>query len=249
LTRFGEGGQDHLVKVPACVSIAAIALGALACGSDESSTSVSDATPVGSIEKPPQPPGLTLLRAKRAVERYYQSVDQGNFATAWALLTRDPRIEFGGFGTWRDGYDTSTGTDLVTANVTRTSAEKASVRVRVNSTDVDACGDTVEQSFAGTWAVELVEGIARLTSSDIEKLSGGDPLAAADCAPAPAVDPVPTSGCHPSYEGACLDPAASDYDCASGSGDGPLYVEGPVYVVGPDEYGLDANYDGTGCET
>jgi endonuclease YncB( thermonuclease family) len=53
--------------------------------------------------------------------------------------------------------------------------------------------------------------------------------------------------CHPSYEGACLDPNSSDYDCAGGEGNGPDYT-GPVRVVGPDDYGLDADGDGIGCE-
>ena len=54
--------------------------------------------------------------------------------------------------------------------------------------------------------------------------------------------------CDPNYKGACLDPNASDYDCAGGSGDGPKYVQGPVSVVGDDHYGLDADGDGVGCE-
>jgi hypothetical protein len=53
--------------------------------------------------------------------------------------------------------------------------------------------------------------------------------------------------CHPSYEGECV-PITSDADCASGSGNGPAYVRGPVRVVGPDEYGLDRDGDGVGCE-
>ncbi len=53
--------------------------------------------------------------------------------------------------------------------------------------------------------------------------------------------------CHPSYQGACV-PIAADVDCAGGSGDGPEYVAGPFEVVGPDEYGLDRNRDGIGCE-
>jgi endonuclease YncB( thermonuclease family) len=53
--------------------------------------------------------------------------------------------------------------------------------------------------------------------------------------------------CHPSYTGPCLDPNASDYDCAGGSGDGPLYT-GKVRVVGPDVFGLDPDGDGWGCE-
>lgn len=60
-------------------------------------------------------------------------------------------------------------------------------------------------------------------------------------------EPAPVANCHPSYTGACLDPNASDYDCAGGSGDGPKYT-GTVTVVGPDEFGLDGDGDGIGCE-
>lgn len=55
-------------------------------------------------------------------------------------------------------------------------------------------------------------------------------------------------GCHPSYEGACLPIGVEDVDCAGGSGNGPYYVQGPVRVVGWDEYGLDRDGDGIGCE-
>jgi hypothetical protein len=58
-----------------------------------------------------------------------------------------------------------------------------------------------------------------------------------------------TSNCDPSYKGACLDPSASDYDCAGGSGDGPKYVQGPIQVVGDDHFDLDRDGDGVGCET
>ncbi len=51
--------------------------------------------------------------------------------------------------------------------------------------------------------------------------------------------------CHPSYW-TCL-PYSSDYDCAGGSGNGPSYT-GVVFVIGPDDYGLDADHDGVGCE-
>ena len=63
--------------------------------------------------------------------------------------------------------------------------------------------------------------------------------------------PPPTTSarnCHPSYEGACLDTTASDYDCAGGSGNGPKYVQGPVKVRPPDPFDLDADADGLGCE-
>jgi hypothetical protein len=54
------------------------------------------------------------------------------------------------------------------------------------------------------------------------------------------------SNCHPSYE-PCLDANAGDYDCDGGSGDGPGYT-GTVAVKGPDEYDLDSDADGTGCD-
>lgn len=52
--------------------------------------------------------------------------------------------------------------------------------------------------------------------------------------------------CHPSYD-PCLDPSQYDYDCEGGSGDGPAYT-GTVTVSGYDEYGLDDDGDGIGCE-
>ena len=55
-------------------------------------------------------------------------------------------------------------------------------------------------------------------------------------------------GCHPAYSGACVPVAASDVDCAGGSGDGPAYVSGPVYIDGSDVFDLDRDGDGVACE-
>jgi hypothetical protein len=66
--------------------------------------------------------------------------------------------------------------------------------------------------------------------------------------PRPTSPPRPHRTCDPNYEGACLDPNASDYDCAGGSGNGPRYVAGPITVVGDDHFGLDSDGDGVGCE-
>ena len=54
--------------------------------------------------------------------------------------------------------------------------------------------------------------------------------------------------CHASYQGVCIAPGSSDVDCAGGSGNGPRYARGPFNVVGPDQYGLDRDRDGIGCE-
>lgn len=67
--------------------------------------------------------------------------------------------------------------------------------------------------------------------------------------------PYPTSTsppsqpiCHPSYQGACLQPGIGDYDCGCGSGNGPNYLYERVKVVGYDEFRLDGDRDGWGCE-
>jgi len=75
----------------------------------------------------------------------------------------------------------------------------------------------------------------------------GGAEAADEVAPKQAEEPAAGEGdCHPSY-GGCLDPDASDYDCAGGAGNGPLYT-GPVKVLGPDVFKLDTDGDGWGCE-
>ena len=61
-----------------------------------------------------------------------------------------------------------------------------------------------------------------------------------------AITPKPTSSCHPSYSG-CLKMNAGDYDCASGTGNGPNYT-GTVQVYGSDPFDLDRDNDGWGCE-
>lgn len=52
--------------------------------------------------------------------------------------------------------------------------------------------------------------------------------------------------CTPGYD-PCV-PIASDVDCAGGSGNGPVYVQGPIRVTGSDPYRLDSDHDGIGCE-
>jgi hypothetical protein len=62
----------------------------------------------------------------------------------------------------------------------------------------------------------------------------------------PPTTAAPLSGCTPGYD-PCI-PPGSDVDCAGGSGNGPRYVTGPISVTGSDQYGLDTNHNGIGCE-
>ena len=64
----------------------------------------------------------------------------------------------------------------------------------------------------------------------------------------PEPTPTPTEPTDCQGYSPCL-PPGPDVDCASGSGDGPRYVNGPVYVTGSDPYGLDSDGDGVGCES
>ena len=67
--------------------------------------------------------------------------------------------------------------------------------------------------------------------------------------PSPPPKPAPApSTCDPNYAGQCLKDGIGDYDCSSGSGNGPNYVYGTVRVVGSDPFGLDRDNDGLGCE-
>ncbi|MEU4311486.1 hypothetical protein [Nocardia sp. NPDC024068] len=51
--------------------------------------------------------------------------------------------------------------------------------------------------------------------------------------------------CHSSYT-PCV-PITSDVDCIGGTGNGPEYTA-RVTVIGPDEYDLDRDGNGIGCE-
>jgi PASTA domain len=71
---------------------------------------------------------------------------------------------------------------------------------------------------------ELPGTVLAMSPKPGSKLEAGDlvRLTIAKATPAPKPAPEPAD-CHPSYEGACLNPNASDYDCAGGSGNGPEY--------------------------
>lgn len=73
---------------------------------------------------------------------------------------------------------------------------------------------------------------------------------ATDTAPSSAtLEPAPADPCDPHYPNVCLDPTASDYDCAGSGEDGPEYVDGPVRILGGDPFGLDGRpRDEIGCE-
>jgi len=114
------------------------------------------------------------------------------------------------------------------------------LRVRYRPTARFAAGTVISQSR------RIGAGVARSSAITLVIAKALPPPPPTTQPPPPPT--TPSRSCHPSYEGACLDPTASDYDCAGGSGNGPKYVQGPVKVRPPDPFDLDADNDGLGCE-
>jgi pyruvate/2-oxoglutarate dehydrogenase complex dihydrolipoamide acyltransferase (E2) component len=114
------------------------------------------------------------------------------------------------------------------------------LRVRYRPTARFAAGTVISQSR------RMGVGVARSSAITLVIAKALPPQPPSTQPPPPPT--TPSRSCHPSYEGACLDPTASDYDCAGGSGNGPRYVQGPVKVRPPDPFDLDADNDGLGCE-
>jgi resuscitation-promoting factor RpfB len=114
------------------------------------------------------------------------------------------------------------------------------LRVRYRPTARFAAGTVISQSR------RMGVGVARSSAITLVIAKALPPPPPTTQPPPPPT--TPSRSCHPSYEGACLDPTASDYDCAGGSGNGPKYVQGPVKVRPPDPFDLDADNDGLGCE-
>ena len=114
------------------------------------------------------------------------------------------------------------------------------LRVRYRPTARFVAGTVIAQSR------RIGSGVA--PSSAITLVIAKSPPPPPTTQPPPPPPTTPARNCHPSYPGACLDPTASDYDCAGGSGNGPKYVQGPVQVRSPDPFDLDSDADGLGCE-
>jgi hypothetical protein len=217
-------------------------------------------TPVGSssssVSTAPEPVTLTKRDARDFVRSHYAAVNAGDYDRAFGNFSRDLRAELGPKTVFKKGYDATVRSrphDLTVISIVP--GERAEVAFGLSAVAEDACGDRINQEYVGTWVIKARESRLVFDGSNIEQTSDDQFVTSvADCpSPPPRVKPPPTppasSGdCHPSYRWECLDPSVSDYDCLDGDGDGPEYVVGPVRVVGPDEYGLDRDNNGIGCE-
>ena len=147
------------------------------------------------------------------------------------MLGARRRAQVRPFWRWKAGYRGSLGVSVVAARARLAGARRAVVSVRLRSRDRDACsGATVRQRFAGNLIVAPRGDSWIIVKFQMRKTGGGTPrLSKSEC-PAPdrgggggGGGGVGSRECDPNYSG-CLDPNASDYDCAGGSGDGPKYT-------------------------
>src|SRR5688572_11151876 len=97
-----------------------------------------------------------------------------------------------------------------------------------------------------TGTSEPTPTVTSTSKAAVQATNSPKPASTPKSTPVATPRPIAAPACHPSYSG-CLDPDASDYDCAGGSGNGPKYT-GRVQVIGPDVFDLDSDSDGIGCE-
>ena len=102
-------------------------------------------------------------------------------------------------------------------------------RPSIHADELDAAAETAHDANAGIWA--SCEGRVDLPLVPV-----------IESAPVEEPDPEPPANadCHPSYE-PCVPNAGHDLDCGD--------IGFSVAVIGPDEYRLDRDHDGGGCES
>jgi endonuclease YncB( thermonuclease family) len=129
--------------------------------------------------------------------------------------------------------------------------------VFVNAAMVQAGFATAKEYLPDVRFADILEGAESTARANERGIWAPPPTTTTTTAPPPTTTSPPPntttttaqpdSGCHPSYVGECVPVGVEDVDCEGGSGNGPYYV-GTVQVVGYDEYDLDADGDGYGCE-
>lgn len=111
--------------------------------------------------------------AEGLVREYYDSIDARDFSRAWAVLGRDKQASFGGYDTWRKGFDTTVSLSAHSLSAHALGPGLVEVHVALASVDADACADNVKQSFAGAWRMTRDESGWHPTSIAMNKTGGG----------------------------------------------------------------------------
>ena len=176
-----------------------------------------------------EPPVVRRYR-KRIAQRILREVRSDLRSQSYRAAIRGAELS-------RRFMRTATATRLVSSAEDGIEERQAAIRL---ARDRRTC-DSAEKDLVRYSSVISAgcSGYADQLAEEAARAAARAERAAADAAP----------DCHPDYAGACLDPEASDYDCAGGEGDGPKYT-GQVTVTGSDPYELNADpeNDDLGCE-
>lgn len=219
-------------RVAGAALAVAVVLSATACGQSAASSTTALTGESASATATPTPtrtaPGSSACVTENATEKYAPKVFICTKSDAGSLL-------------WMEQSESKRVTDARAAAEAKAAAEKAAAD--------KAAQEAAAKAAAEQAAAEQARQEAAAAEAARQQQAAAAAAAAAAATPAPVQPAAPAapSGCDPNYAGACV-PAASDVDCAGGSGNGPAYVRGPVRVVGSDIYGLDRDGDGVGCE-
>jgi len=186
-----------------------------------------------------------------ALRDYYTAIDEQQFDEAWARLTVEQRAAFGGEITaWQAGYDDTLEHSIeVLSGQGYVQGSRATVSYAITAVDSNTC----ESEFRSTARMRKAQG--RWLIERLEGRAVGEPLCPEPEEPAPAEEPDELylqdaepieedsggGGCHSSYSG-CVPDEGFDVDCGELS-------DSDIEVYGDDEYGLDADGDGIGCES
>jgi hypothetical protein len=152
---WGVKDQRAVLRALALIGIAACAATLGGCGgSTDVVTVTKESTTVVQVQEPAEQALSDGARAEQTVKSYYEAINGYAYRKAWRLLSPALQEDLGGFAAWRDGYGTTVETNASDVKAVEASASGAVVSLRLSSTDLDECGDSVEQTFSGTWSLE-----------------------------------------------------------------------------------------------
>lgn len=192
--------------------------------------------------------------AKVALRDYYAAIDAQRFEAAWGRLTAGQRAAFGGdMSAWRAGYDETLEHFIeVRSSKGFVRGNRATVTYAITAVDTTTCESEFRSTARmrkadGRWTIEQLQGRAvgepicpERAAAEPEPEEVPDALSLQDIEPADD-EPAGGGGCHSSYSG-CVPDEGYDVDCGE-------LGDTDIDVYGDDEYGLDADGDGIGCES
>jgi len=140
--------------------------------SESSTPTVSSASEEPTVAEPKPEPSFDTSSGKAFVRSYYELLNKRKFADVWDVLSSAEQAEAGSYPEWRSGYERTSSTDVTELTTTGRMGDVESLSVSIAAT-ADCSGEVYEQSFAGSWTVDLEK--PEVVSASFEQI-GGDAL-------------------------------------------------------------------------